>query len=86
MNYELINPNWDEVLKYYPTQILMPEKNSQISAYLEKQSGWEKVYTGDLCNIFLLKKGRKHKTFKMPSDDLDYYKKLEFEKLSHFGE
>ena len=85
MNYELINPNWDEVLRYYPTQILMPEKNSQISAHLEKQSGWEKVYTGDLCNIFLPRNGIKYITFKMPSDDLEYYKKSEFDKLSRFG-
>jgi len=86
MNYELINPNWDDILRYYPTQILMPEKNSLISSHLEKQPQWEKVYAGDICNIFLPKKRKKYKTFEKPTEDLEYYKNTEFDKLSRFGE
>ena len=85
INYELVNPNWNDILIYYPTQILMPEIKSLIYEHLKVQPEWEEVYKGDICAIFLYKNRKKYKNFKKPSDDLNYYKNLEFNKLSQFG-
>lgn len=86
MNFELIKPNWDNVLKDYPTYIIMPEKNNPIYKHLKKEPNWEEVYTGNICGIFLPKKRKNHKPpFKQPSTNIKYYQEHEFDKLGEFG-
>ncbi len=84
-DYELINPNWDDILELYPTEILMPEINSNIYKHLKMQKTWEEVYSGDLCGVFLRKNRKTNKKFLYPKNDENYYKAFEFDKLSQFG-
>lgn len=78
---------WDIVIKEYPTQILMPDKSMPIYDWLKKQSDWEEVYSGNVCGIFLPKNRKKYiQKFVLPTDDIEYYQKLEFDNLGAFGE
>ena len=86
MEFEQVKPNWDNVLKNYPTYIIMPEKNNPIYKVLKKQAEWEEVYTGNICGIFLPKNRINHKPpFKQPSTDIKYYQTREFDNLGEFG-
>ena len=49
------------------------------------QKSWEEVYSGDLCGVFLRKNRKASKKFVYPSNNENYYKALEFHKLSQFG-
>ena len=87
INYEKASEGWQDFLKEYGTEILMPEKTTPIYSELKKSSAWEEVFTGDVCGVFLYKNRSKNKgPFIMPSYDLNYYKANEFKNLGKFGE
>lgn len=84
MQYELADNNWQDILKEYPTEILMPEKTIPIYPVLEKNKDWVKIYEGEICGIFV-KKEKVKKHYLIPNDDIEYYKKNEFVNLGYFG-
>lgn len=87
MPYETAEPGmWDIVLREYPTEILMPEKNVPIYKFLKENPDWEEVYTGTVCGVFLPKNRKKyHQEFTIPSQKIEYYQKREFENFGKFG-
>ena len=84
MHYELVDENWQDILKDYPTEILMPEKIIPVYSVLEKNKDWVKIYEGNVCGIFV-KKEKVRKNYIMPDDDIEYYRKNEFVNLGYFG-
>lgn len=86
MAYELLQPNWEDVFRLYPTEILMPEKHNPVYSQLQKHPEWEEVYTGSLCGVFL-KKNRRNYTGKLknPPQDLGYYQQTAFDNMGHFA-
>ena len=84
--FEIVDSEkWDRVLKEYPTQILIINKESLIYKHLLKNSEWKKVYEGNLCGVFLPKDFGISKKYLLPTTDINYYRKNEFEKLGKFG-
>ena len=88
VHYEKVDfPNWDNVLKNYPTRILMPQINSHIYNFLKKNQDWIEIYKGLLCGIFVSKNDLlSNKKFITPPLDKNYYISREFENFGKFGE
>jgi hypothetical protein len=80
MHYELVDEKWDNVLKFYKTDILMPEKNTNVYPFLKKNKDWVVIYEGETAAIFIRKNLAK-KSYKIPTDDLNYYQVTAFEKF-----
>ena len=85
IHYENADEYWDIVLKKYPTQILMPEKTMPIYNHLQKNENWQEIYSGDCCGVFLPKKNARQ-DYIIPTNNINYYKKREFENFGKFGE
>ena len=85
INFEKASDTWYEVLTEYPTQILMPEKTNPGFEHMKKQKEWQLVYEGECAGIFVPKLWAK-KEYKMPSDDINYYKSQAFINFGKFGE
>lgn len=85
IHYEHADEEWDNVLKYYNTQILMPEKNMPIYSLLKNNKDWVEIYTGEVCGVFL-PKDKVKKAYIEPTNDINYYKKMEFKNFGKFGE
>ncbi len=77
-DYELGEPNWDGIVKDYPTEILMPYKHLEIYPILKSDSNWSLIYEGNLCGIFVKKEALKE-SYKEPTKDIMYYRKNMFE-------
>ncbi|MBR2430923.1 hypothetical protein IKB17_05630 [bacterium] len=88
ISFETANKNWDNILKFYPTNILMPEIKSKIYKHLKSNSkDWIEVYSGECVGIFLPKqKINKNKKLLIPNDDINYYRQREFLNNGKFGE
>ena len=84
MNFEKQEGDWQTVLRDYPTEILLIEKSLPVYPVLEKLSDWVKIYEGNLCGVFIKKENLK-KNYKLPSDDIEYYRKNEFVNKGYFG-
>lgn len=84
INFEKAADTWYEVFTEYPTQILMPEKTNPGFEHMKKQKEWQLVYEGECAGVFVPKSWVK-KNYKMPSNDINYYKSKAFDKLAHFG-
>ena len=83
LHFNLGDEQWDNVVKLYPTQILMPLISIEVYNVIKNDSSWEEVYKGDVCAIFLPKNRQSYKKpFILPSEDIRYYQKNEFEKNS----
>ena len=71
---------WLKALNNYPTEIILIEKYDP--AYYElknnKSLGWEEIYTGYLCGVFVKKENVKTSYLK-PEYDINYYRKNLFE-------
>ncbi len=75
--FELVEENWDNVLKNYPTEILMINKTIPVYKFLKTSKEWQEIYTGVKCGIFI-KKEKVKDSYIEPNKDLDYYKKTIF--------
>lgn len=84
INFEKAADTWYEVFTEYPTQILMPEKTNPGFEHMKKQKEWQLVYEGECAGVFVPKPWAK-KEYKMPSDDINYYKSTAFENFGEFG-
>lgn len=69
----LVNPEWDEVLKKYPPDILIIEKYYPVYDTLKNSYNWSLVFEGEVFGVFVVKTHKKD-NYIIPSNDLNYYK------------
>lgn len=77
-SFYMAHSNWNEVLKRYPTDILVIEKNYPIYKALNIDKDWKMVYENNFFGVFVQSRNAK-KTYKQPSKDINYYKKTLFD-------
>ena len=77
-NFNLAESNWDDIIKNYDTEILMPQKTADIYPFLAKNKDWDLIFEGRICGIFVKKGERKFSYFE-PEYKIDYYRKTIFE-------
>lgn len=73
----LVNSEWDTVLKYFPPDVMILEKNYPVYEVIKNSKEWTLVYEGDIFGVFL-PQAKANRNFVKPSDDLDYYKNTLF--------
>lgn len=77
-DFELAEKNWDEIVKNYDTEILMPKKTSAVYYYLlNKDKNWELIFEGRQCGIFV-KKDKRAFSYYEPEYNINYYRKTMF--------
>ena len=76
-NFDLAGANWDDIIKNYDTEILMPIKTSDVYPILLSSKDWELVFEGRLCGIFVKKENRAFSYYE-PEYNIDYYRKTMF--------
>lgn len=74
----LVLPNWKQIFTYFPPDVMIIENSYPVYEALKKQNDWQVVYEGDVFGVFL-PKNVASKEFKLPSDDMNYYKKTLFD-------
>ena len=84
LKFEQVEENWKSVLEKYPTEILMPDKKLPVYEQLLKSNAWVNIYEGPVCGVFV-KKDMVKENYILPSEDIRYYKKHEFDTLGAFG-
>lgn len=84
MNFEKTENDWQAVLRDYPTEILLLNKDIPVYSVLNKMKDWVKIYEGEASGLFV-KKNKVKRYYKMPSDDIEYYRKNEFTNNGYFG-
>lgn len=84
MNFEQMQGDWLSVLRDYPTEIIMLQKDTPVYEILGQLTGWEKIYEGNVCGVFIKKENKKNK-YIMPNNDINYYIKEEFKNNGFFG-
>ena len=84
MNFGKMENDWKAVIRDYPTEILLLEKHIPIYKTIEKSINWVKIYEGNIGGVFIPKNKVKRK-YKMPSNDIEYYRKNEFTNKGFFG-
>jgi len=72
------SPGWDELLKEYPPEVIIMQKKQPIYVKLQTLKDWKLVYKGTSFGVFVKTKNAK-KTYKQPTNDLNYYKKTLFD-------
>lgn len=75
---------WDQAITDYPTEILMPDKKTNIYEFLLKRKDWKLIFEGPTCGIFVPAEIAK-KEYKQPSLDVKYYEKNLFKTNGEFG-
>ncbi len=85
LDYEIANPNWEDIWIKYPTDILMPVKTTPAYNRILQHPDWKLVYEGEVCGVFLKRNQIKNK-FKKPPTDIKYYQKTAFDNFGKFGE
>ena len=76
-DFELVNKNWEDIFTKYPTDILMPRKNSDVYGALLKHPAWTLIFDGKLCGIFVRKNMEKFSYFE-PEYGINYYRETMF--------
>lgn len=76
-NFWLAEENWQDILKNYPTEILMPNKATDICEVLDKDPNWVHIFDGRICAIYVKKENVK-KSYLEPEYGIDYYKRTMF--------
>ena len=84
-NFNLNEPNWDDIIKNYDTDILMPQKTADIYSALVKNKDWELIFEGRLCGIFV-KKDKRAFSYYEPEYNIDYYRKTMFKHGDYLNE
>lgn len=70
--------NWDEILQKYPPDIIVVEKFYPIYEQLKTMQEWKLVFEGKGFGVFVKTQAAK-KSYKMPSSDINHYKKTLFD-------
>lgn len=73
----LAYPHYKEILTYFPPDIIIQKRSYPIFDVLKKSDDWDLVFESKFYGVFL-PKGKSHREFVQPSDDLDYYKNTLF--------
>ena len=73
----LAYPHWKEILEYFPPDIIIIENYYPIYNVLKASNDWKLVYEGDIFGVFVPKDKASEK-FKMPTNDINYYKNTLF--------
>lgn len=73
----LAYPHWKELLQYFPPDIIIIENYYPIYNVLKNSDDWELVYKGGIFGVFL-PKNNAAKKFKLPTNDINYYKNTLF--------
>jgi len=74
---------WDEVLKKFPPDIMVIEKFYPVYGILQKDKNWTIVYNDKFFVVFVKTKDAR-KSYKIPSQKLDYYRKTLFDTNINF--
>lgn len=75
--FEAIDPNWQDIIKNYPTDILMPKKETAVYELLKQRPEWSLIFEGRVCGIFV-KKGMEKFSYYQPEYDINYYRNTMF--------
>ncbi len=73
----LAYPHWKEILEYFPPDIIIIENYYPIYNVLKASNDWKLVYEGEIFGVFVPKDKASEK-FKMPTNDINYYKNTLF--------
>lgn len=84
-DYELAEPNWQDIIKNYPTEILMPLKTTNIYRTLKSSTEWEEIFSGISCGIFV-RKGLAKEKYLQPVPVKIYYKMTMFSNKGAFND
>lgn len=82
-DYELAEPNWQDIINNYDTEILMPLKTIEVYSILKNNPDWKLIFEGKKCGVFV-KKDKVKASYYEPESSIDYYRKTMFIKSS-FG-
>lgn len=73
-NFYLANENWDEILTYFPPDVIIVENYYPV--YNKLKTSWHAVYEGKIFGVFVK---QPQKQYIQPSDDIKYYEKTLFD-------
>ena len=73
----LAYPHWKEILEYFPPDIIIIENYYPVYNVLKASNDWKLVYEGEIFGVFVPKDKASEK-FKMPTNDINYYKNTLF--------
>ena len=76
--FYLVNPYWNEILEKFPPDVMVIEKYYPIYEVLSKSKVWCNVFEGEVFGVFVPAREKKQ-TYKMPSNDIQYYKNTLFD-------
>lgn len=76
-HYEMVAPNWKDIIEKYPTEILMPHRTSSVYEVLKNDPEWVHIFDGRKCGIFV-KKGQEKFSYFEPEYNIDYYRNTMF--------
>lgn len=80
--FHLLKPDWDEILRKYPPQVMIIEKKYPVFEALKRRKEWKLIFADERFSVFILSseaEKRRHKPFIAPSDDLEHYKNTIFD-------
>lgn len=77
-NFYRLKPGWDEILKKYPPDVILIEKMYPVSAVLLRQKEWRAAFEDNNFLVFV-RADKIKKSYKRPSDNIEYYKKTLFD-------
>lgn len=75
----------NELLKTFPTDLILLYKNCAVYQSLLKTPDWTQVFVDDKFALFV-KTANVKKSYKIPSQDIEYYKKRLFDTDINFGD
>ena len=73
----LVYPNWRQILTYFKPDVMIIEKSYPIFKTLKDEKEWIIIYEGKQFGVFV-PKDKVQKNYKMPTNDMDYYKNTLF--------
>ena len=83
--FAMANENWREVLKKYPTDILLLDKTWKICDVIKNEKDWTLVFEGNVGQVYVKTKKLKPK-YKEIEVKRNYYLKNAFKNMGKFGE
>lgn len=73
-----LNPDWNKLLKLYPPDIIILNKNYLVFNKLKTDKSWKLVFDDGVNGVFIKKKDAKNH-YKQPSEDINYYRETLFD-------
>lgn len=74
---------WDGLLKLFPPDAMLIQKSQAVCSILEKDKNWKVVFEDDSF-IVLVRSNKAKNVYKMPTNDIKYYKKTLFDTSINF--